>query len=82
MEIYIATAYRLGSRENHSYVIGAYSSLYKAKIAAREELSSRGNKYGYGIDVCNLDSEVKCDEENIIGPFSQSEWDADDPDKT
>ena len=77
--VFVATAYRLSNRENHSYVIGAFSTLEKAKIAAREHSTDRGFKYGYGIDECPIDEEVEDQEENIVDGHDGKAWRADAP---
>ena len=40
--IYIVTVYRWSSNENHSYVIGAFSSFEKAEKAGDDERIQRG----------------------------------------
>ena len=46
MNVYVVTMYRFASRESHSYVIGVYSTLAKAKRSAKRERMYRGdNKY-------------------------------------
>ena len=43
---YVVTAYRQGDRENHSYVLGVYTTKTKAvKAAEAEEAHRSGNKY-------------------------------------
>ena len=76
---YVATAYRLSSRENHSYVIGVFSTLEAAKIAARALSTETGYKYGYGIDECPLDEEIEDQDENIIDAQDTKAWKADAP---
>jgi len=45
-KVYVVTMYRWGDRENHSYVLGVYSTEKKAKIAGEAERVERGgNKY-------------------------------------
>jgi len=56
--IYIVTAYRFGSVENHSYIIGAYTSKEQAKLAGECEKSWRGGKYDYLIKEVVLDSPI------------------------
>lgn len=44
--MYVVTMYRYGDRENHSYVLGVYTSIARAVVAAANEESHRGgNKY-------------------------------------
>ena len=78
-KLFVATAYRLSSRENHSYVIGVFSTLEKAKIAARALSLETGYKYGYGIDECPLDEEVEDADENIVDAQDTKAWNADAP---
>jgi hypothetical protein len=78
-KFYVATAYRLSSRQNHSYVIGVFSTLKQAKIAARRVSTETGYKYGYGIDECPLDEEIGDEPENIVDAQSAKAWDADAP---
>lgn len=59
MTIYIVTAYRWGQRDNHSYVVGAWDSLRRAKAAARAEFHDRGGKYG--VEVCKADTKMPVD---------------------
>lgn len=40
---------RWGSRENHSYVLGAYTDVQKAYEAGEREAANRGGKYEYEI---------------------------------
>lgn len=43
--IYIVTAYRWGSRENHSYVVGCFNDLELAIKCADGQAIYRGGKY-------------------------------------
>jgi|GEM_PF-1887312 len=83
MKIYVVTMYRMGERTNSSYVLGTFSSLNRAKEAARTESTERGFKYGYGIAQCELD--VVDDEDDeldvIINPHDRAAWEADAPDR-
>lgn len=56
MRIYVVTMYRWGNPENHSYVIGAYSTLALAVEAGKEEEQYRGNKYEATIAERALDT--------------------------
>lgn len=42
---YVVTAYRWGQRNAHSYVVGAYPDLNRAKQCAEEHVDYRGGKY-------------------------------------
>jgi hypothetical protein len=46
MKIYTVEALRWGDREKHSYVVGVFSDIEKAKAAAAEEEGARAGKYG------------------------------------
>ena len=77
-KVYVATVYRNAKIDGESYVIGAFSSLEKAKIAARKECYERGFKYGYAIDECDIDEELPDTPINIISPHGK-EWEKDEP---
>lgn len=54
--MYIVEALRWGDRENHSYVVGVFSTLENAKLAAlAEEMWRGGNKYECIIDWYDVD---------------------------
>lgn len=42
---YIVTAYKYGSRNNHSYVVGVYNDKYLAVDSAEEEEDNNNGKY-------------------------------------
>jgi hypothetical protein len=44
-KIYVVTMYRWGERENHSYVLGAYTKKALAISEADKEEQNRGAKY-------------------------------------
>jgi hypothetical protein len=44
-KLYIVTMYRWGNRENHSYVIGAFTKKQKALDEGEREAQYRGGKY-------------------------------------
>jgi len=44
-KIYIVTMYRNGMRDNHSYVLGAYTKKALALSEADREENDRGGKY-------------------------------------
>ena len=50
--IYVVTAYKWGLRDNHSYVVGAYTDLEQAKCIADSHVEYRGNKYGCEVTSC------------------------------
>ncbi len=54
-KLYIVTMYRWGSRENHSYVIGVFSSEQKAGDAGDAEHKYRGGKYDPEIIEVEID---------------------------
>lgn len=58
---YIVEALRWGERENHSYVVGLYSDLERAKVAAEEHTEYRGGKYQCVVFQCGMDSQVDSD---------------------
>jgi len=45
MKLFIVEALRHGDRENHSYIVGAYSNEEAANLAAKIEEAWRGGKY-------------------------------------
>lgn len=56
MKVYVVTMYRFADRDSHSYVIGVYSTLAKAKRSAKRERMYRGgNKYFEEIVEMQLD---------------------------
>lgn len=55
MKIFVVTMYRWGDPENHSYVIGAFTSRLRAEYAAKDEHEYRGGKYDGGIRELTLD---------------------------
>ena len=56
MKIYVVTMYRFATRDSHSYVIGVYSTLAKAKRSGRcERMYRGGNKYFEEIVEMQLD---------------------------
>jgi hypothetical protein len=55
MKVFVVTAYRWGSNENHSYVVGVYSTMERAKKAGDLEESYRGGKYSCHILDVELD---------------------------
>jgi hypothetical protein len=58
---YIVEALRWGERENHSYIVGLYSDLERAKVAAEEHTEYRGGKYQCVVLQCEMDSQVDSD---------------------
>jgi len=63
---YIVEALRWGDRENHSYILGLYSDLDRAKSAADAHSEYRGGKYMCQVFQCGMDSEVDSDWSNSI----------------
>lgn len=58
---YIVEALRWGDREDHSYVLGLYSDLERAKRAAEEHTEYRGGKYQCLVHQCGMDQQVDQD---------------------
>ena len=59
MTVFSVTMYRWGNREQHSYILGVYSSFIMARKEAIVELDNRGGKYGYEIMSHKIDGESK-----------------------
>lgn len=64
--VYVVTMYRWGSRENHSYVLGVFSTKPKAIKGGEKERENRGgNKYYQECievpinKICNFREEFK-----------------------
>jgi len=57
--IYIITAYRFGDKENHSYVVGAFSTKDEAIRQAKKEEEWRGGKYDCEVIVMQLNDPLK-----------------------
>lgn len=55
MTVYVVTMYRYGNRENHSYVLGVWSSQEAAYKAGQVEMAWRGEKYSPKISVWGID---------------------------
>jgi hypothetical protein len=58
---YIVEALRWGEREDHSYVLGLYSDLDRARAAAEEHTEHRGGKYQCLVHQCCMDEQVDSD---------------------
>ena len=58
---YIVEALRWGERENHSYILGLYSDLERAKQAADEHTEYRGGKYQCVVHQCSMDQQMNSD---------------------
>lgn len=58
---YIVEALRWGERENHSYILGLYSDLERAKQAADEHTEYRGGKYQCVVLGCGMDEQLDQD---------------------
>ena len=54
--IYTVTAYRYGSNEKHSYIVGVYSKKLKSLQEAEKEEEFRGGKYSCEVVEWTLDS--------------------------
>ena len=55
--VFVATMYKFGNREKHSYVLGVYADGQIAKYFAEEEFQERGGKYNYEILEIYLNKE-------------------------
>lgn len=53
--LFVVEMLRWGDRENHSYVIGVFSTREKAEQAGEAEKTWRAGKYEYTIGVFELD---------------------------
>ena len=59
MKIYIVTAYRWGSKEAHSYVVGAFDTESLAIAQAKLEKEWRGGKYECEVVAMYLNDSLK-----------------------
>jgi hypothetical protein len=57
--VYIATVYRYGNREGHSYVVGAFSEEHLATQAVNYEYGMRGGKYRGEVLKCKVDEYIQ-----------------------
>ena len=55
MNLFVVTMYRWGDPEQHSYVIGAFTSRLRAEYAIKDEREYRGGKYEGSIRELVLD---------------------------
>ena len=53
--LFVVEMLRWGDRENHSYVIGVFSTHNRAVLAGETEKSWRAGKYEYEINEYQLD---------------------------
>ena len=58
---YIVEALRWGDRESHSYIVGLYSDLTRAKSAADDHTVYRGGKYSCQVFQCGMDENLSTD---------------------
>jgi len=66
-DIFIVHMCRWGEMENHSYVLGAYTTLDVAKDAAENERAYRGGKYQGVIYEMPVEGAYKrCDDSRIV----------------
>ena len=56
MTVFVVTMYRYGSNENHSYVLGVWSSEELALQAGEAEALWRGDKYKPEVTAWNVDA--------------------------
>ena len=52
--VHLVVAYRYGLRDDHSYVVGAYTSHDLACRAAADHVEYRGGKYGCEVLACQI----------------------------
>lgn len=64
MDLYIVEALRWGSRENHSYVVGVFTTLEKANEIKEKHEDYRGGKYECSVLKYELDKEDQIEEDN------------------
>ena len=62
MTVYVVMMYRYGDHENHSYVLGVYSTRDKAMYAGASEAFDRAGKYSAEVTEWKIDSEVSNDQ--------------------
>lgn len=75
---YIVEALRWGERENHSYILGLYSDLERAKRAADEHTEYRGGKYQCVVFGCGMDEQVDSDWNAALLYQTKIEWEVDE----
>ena len=59
MQIFVVTAYRWGSKEGHSYVVGVFDTEELAIAQAKMEKEWRGGKYECEVIVMDLNDALK-----------------------
>ena len=59
MQIFVVTAYRWGSKEGHSYVVGVFDTEELAIAQAKLEKEWRGGKYECEVIVMDLNDAPK-----------------------
>lgn len=65
-KMYVATMYRWGDRECHSYVLGVWNKKTPAIKAVDKEIEYRGGKYFGEILEFNNDSSIRDGEAKVI----------------
>ena len=73
-QVYVVTMYRWGDRDNHSYVVGAYTTEEKATEAGLQEEQCRGGKYAHEIVSCRIDQLWDMDNRPQIIYAADSFW--------
>lgn len=53
-KLYVITAYRWGNMSEHSYLLGVFTDLDKAKKVADSHCKYRGGKYACVVEECEL----------------------------
>lgn len=69
MKIFTVAAYRWGSKENHSYIVGVYSTEKRALEVAAIEEEFRGGKYE--CEVLEWKVDFGLDSRYDDGPMSE-----------
>lgn len=66
-KIYVVTAYKFGERDNHSYVVAAFTSKDKAIECADHHTKYRGDKYACHVEeLLNNEYDPESDYDGII----------------
>lgn len=73
--VYTVTAWRYASFENHSYLVGVFTSPDKAIYAADSEEDFRGGKYSCEILGWNLDVDRIHQEPEVIRELTGRKYD-------
>ena len=68
--VYVVTAYKFGSREQHSYVVGVFTNLDRAIAIAKEVPKDRTRKYFAEVLKFQLDKIDNAEFDTIL-PLSR-----------